>query len=684
MHPKFSPSTPGARLLAVATIVVMGAGARAATPGGAEAFPTFESYIKVSGRPASISGNEAAFQRRTQADANGGLGIEDLHYYRDLNKTTSVTIDGRALTGVEDYLGRVVLVKEDVGQVEVGYKTFRTFYDGIGGFFPINAAWYPLDKQDLHVDRGQFSAKVKLALPDKPVFTLSYINETRDGKKDSTIWGDSNLTGLPTTPSNNALRKILPAYLRLDERHELLEAAVEHTVGNTTAKLRLLGDRVDNLDTRYFTILKGEGATERSKYQADGIRSKSFAAIATTETELNAKATLNTGLSYQRVESDLSGERPNAIGLLPTYDFKDLVGRSKVHVYTANAALGLKVAPTLFIQPAIRAEDAYTKTSGKFTRVTGTVAAPVNAYYNENSRIKDTIVTPELSARYTGIRKVVIYATASDRITRGDERKVNPFATATPGATAYGYNDVDQDQARYTLGANWNYSSMLTFRGEVFHKNHENKFTGYANQLGSSYVIGYEFTGLKLTAVVKPVPELSLTTRYQPQTGRMNITTDSTAKFQSMDAESHLIGETIDWAPYKQVYFQGNLNLAYQTFSTAYPQAGGVGNDRQRNADNNYWSASFLSGFVVDKLTDAQLEYTYQTADNYSPELAKGTQPYGSAYEESTVTLAIKRKFSDRLMGTAKIGYIDATSIMTGGNTDFRGPLGYVSLDYSL
>jgi len=298
-------------------------GAAAAT----DAFPTFESYIKVSGQAASISGNEAAFQKRTQKNSDGSAGIEDLHLLRDISKTTTLVIDGRALEGAEDYLLRFNLTKETVGSIDAGYSRFRTFYDGIGGFFPLNQRWLPLSREDLHTDRGRFWAEAKLALKDQPIFTLRYTNETRSGEKDSTIWGDSNLTGLPTVPANNATRKIVPGYLALDERHQLLEASVKHTIGNTTVDLKLIGDWVNNDDRRTFVRYPGEVKPnpQRVNSQRDAIRTNSHSAIATTETIFSERMTFNTGLSYQHLTSEVGGDRANAIGVLSSYDFKNLV-----------------------------------------------------------------------------------------------------------------------------------------------------------------------------------------------------------------------------------------------------------------------------------------------------------------------------------------------------------------------
>jgi hypothetical protein len=161
----------------------------------------------------------------------------------------------------------------------------------------------------------------------------------------------------------------------------------------------------------------------------------------------------------------------------------------------------------------------------------------------------------------------------------------------------------------------------------------------------------------------------------------MEVTTDETAKFDSMNAKSHLIGETIDWNPSPQIYMQANANVVYSYISSAYPSSA---NPSQRNADNNYQTYSLLSGFVLTKTTDAQVEYTYQRANNYDPSIASFTQPYGTAYEESMITVGVKQKLTDRLVADVKVGYMDSRNDTTGGRTNYRGPMAYVALEYGL
>ena len=223
MKTLFFPIIRSAGLLSGALLIGAGVTARAADTASADAFPAFESYIKVSGQSQYIDGNQNAYQSRTKQALPGAAGIEDFHYAKDLSKSTTMVIDGKAMAGSEDYLLRSNVTKTNVGSVDVGYKRFRTFYDGVGGFFPLNSEWLPLTRQDLHIDRSKFWVEANLTLPDAPVVTVRYTNELRDGRKDSTIWGSNDLTGLTNTGSEiSDIRKIVPSYINVGERHERL------------------------------------------------------------------------------------------------------------------------------------------------------------------------------------------------------------------------------------------------------------------------------------------------------------------------------------------------------------------------------------------------------------------------------------------------------------------------------
>ena len=140
-------------LLFAACLAVVAA--RAADPKPETVKLEGENTIKVSAQATDFSGHRAASQARTQIFRNVSGGIEELTLGHELDKTTTLQIDGRALPGAEDYLARFRLTRAEVGSLETGYKRFRTFYDGVGGCFPLNNAWLPIHPRALFVDRGR-------------------------------------------------------------------------------------------------------------------------------------------------------------------------------------------------------------------------------------------------------------------------------------------------------------------------------------------------------------------------------------------------------------------------------------------------------------------------------------------------------------------------------------------------
>ncbi len=725
MKTKLFPVLRSAGLLSGALVLSVGLPAHAADNASSDAFPDFESYIKISGQAAAITDNKAAFENRTKQPDDAGAGIEDLHYAKDLSKTTTLVIDGKALTGSEDYLAKFNVTKTNVGSVDAGYKRFRTFYDGVGGFFPLNHEWVPLANQDLYIDRGKFWVEANLTLPDAPVVTVRYTNELRDGRKDSTIWGDTDFTGL----ANNNLpispdRKIVPSYMQVGERHELLEASVKHTIKTTSFEVTLLGDRTNNADTRYVTRYPGETklfvpppatvllpATQVNnqiiQYQLDAMKTKTTGFNAETETAIGDKLTLRTGARYSLVHSTIGGDRPlitstpTATGpvLVRTDNNQNLAGGTRVKDFAGNVSLTYLPIPTLSVEGALKAEDEFVRGASIYNvlAAAGTPAVVVTATPRIDwEHIHRNTETPELDLRYTGIRNLALYGSASKSDLNGDMRhssSYNPL-TATGGTLAN--NNVSEKHGDYTLGANWRTSQMLTLRAEVFDKGHKDNSVGFGASLGDYYLLDSQYTGYKLTALATPFATLGFTTRFVSQHGTTQVTgfLPTYPAYDAGNTHNYMIGETIDWTPCTQCYVELNANLVYNVISTIYPRAGitpaaGTSNafntnNVLQNSNNNYVSGSFLTGFVVDKETDLQFQVAYYRANDGNANLYPLTQPYGVDVRDVSATIGLKHKFSDRLIGDAKVGYFESKNDTTGGFTNYHGPVGYVSVEYAL
>jgi hypothetical protein len=750
MKPTFIPFIRRASVLAGAWLFGSGVLVSTINAAPADAFPNFDSYIKLSGQAAAISGDKAAFQSRTQQPNDGGAGIEDLHISKDLSKSTTAVIDGKAMVGSEDYLARVNITKNEVGSVDAGYKRFRTFYDGVGGFFPLNKQWMPLANEDLHIDRSKFWIEANLNLPNAPVLTVRYTNELRDGRKDSTIWGSSDLTGLPFNLAPNPInpaRKFTPSYINIGERHELLEATAKHTVQKTTLQLTVFADRTNNSNTRYVTNYPGEvipwsvvslsttvptgqvaspqalakAALPANNWnnqqiiaETDAMKTQTQGLNFSADTILTDKVTLRVGGSYELVHTEIGGGRPlttttatsTDVVQVITDNYANLAGGTRVKDYTGNVALDLQPMKTLFVKLALRAQDEFVRGSEGYnviaasgTPATTLASTPRLGY----AKIHQNVQTPVLELRYTGIKDLALYFNGSKRSLNGVEQNSSAYnpLTATIGTPAM--NNVTEDHGNYTLGANWRQSAALTLRAEVFHKGHKDNTVGFGTLpaiVGDYYLLDSTYSGYKLTALAKPFAQLGFTTRFIEQRGKMKVTgfLPTYPAYDSLNAKNYILSETIDLTPNSQCYFQLNGTAVYNVISTIYPRAGltpaavntaGLttanafdSNGVLQNSDNNYVTAGFLSGFVVDKDTDAQVQINYYHADNGNAAMAAMTQPYGVAVKETRVTVGLKHKFSNKWVADGKIGYFDSQNDTTGGNTNFHGPLAYVSIQH--
>lgn len=688
-----------------------------------------QNIIRVTGQAVSIEDSESSFQAATQHAKSGLYGIEELRFTQALGDDGKLTAKLQLLPGSNTYDNTIKVSYDEKGSAEIGYKQFRTFYDGVGGFFPTNGAWKPLADQMLHVDRSKFWIGATISLPDKPVISLRYTNERRWGKKDSTVWGETDDTGIPiwsrsTLNPVSAVRDIVPGSIDIDEQVQTFEASLRHVVGKTKFDLSVVGTFVNNENTRWQSRYPGEvkpypaipstpavlvdpsqANNANYGYDTQGIDSQTFAFMGRFETELSSKVSLFGGFNYSTVNADISGERQVWIDLAttqgvvsavggfttggrPPYSYTDLAGNADHRAFNANLGVHLRPIPSLFITAALKGESVKTDSDNSLT-FTSTLVSPANGSTTpvnngaiNYSRADEDVWVPELSVRYNGIRGVSLYATSDYRVSPGSETQYNQSVSSNGNVSKPADSttkDVTENHFNGKAGFRWSPSPYVTLGGEVFAKNHANSFT---NALDSEtrFVLDSETKGGTVSATVTPVPAISLTTRYVYRKGSMETSVDNMASFESMDSAVHQISQAIAWSPNKDVYVQGNLGYVFDTTITIYPRSGATSNMRLHNADSNYWTASLVGGFNLNQDTKLEVQYSTYKSNNYLAGLNYASLAYGAEQRDQNLTLGVKHKFSDKLAGEAKVGYFQSTNTTSGHNTDYKGILGYVSV----
>ena len=637
----------------------------------------YNNWVELSVANAWVRNNDASFQQQhgVRADQPFG-GISDLHIEQELGKTGLFTVDGHAIYDNRDYLIKLGLSQSDLGYIQAGYKQYRTYYDGSGGFYPTTGLWYDLYNDEMGLDRGEAWGEAGLTLPDMPVFKVRYTHQFRKGMKDSTEWGDTA-----------AGRSIVPTFYDIDEKRDVVELDVTHNLGSTEASLGFRYDRLDQDNQRVVRRQPG-AATDRTIVSDEIVKSDLFNGHGYVQTRINEKVMVTLGGSYTTLDTDTGGSR---IYYLPSsgndHGFTDLTGGSGVKQWVGNLSVMLQPSPHLTIVPSLRVENQCQEGIADFTETSTNVIAVI-----QNTRTRDFLdVTESLEARYTGIKNWVLSGKATLTQGQGNLRENEIEPEETPVLVSI-YRDTDSCRfvQKYQLGANWYPNRHLNFAVQAYYKRRANEYTHNADDTTNNtanrypaYLANQNFDTEDVNARVTwhPSANLTLVTRYDFQFNTIDTRADLLAQVQSAKGISHIISQNISWVPWSRLYLQGAGSYAYDEFTTPADDITGTAAGRVTKTQNGYWQGSLLAGFVVSDNTDLQAQYAYYRADDYYNNSATGL-PYGADDEQHTATVGIIHRINKNLRLSLKYGYFVYHDRLSGGHNNYEAHMIGSNLQY--
>ena len=673
----------------------------------------YSNWIELGGGGYFSSGDKAQFQRRSMFQDGAFGGIESLHLEDRVGERGTITLDGRSIFDNHDYLMKLRVSEPDKGYFEFGFSGFRTWYDGSGGYFPGGTNHsFSLYNEELFVDRDNFWFETGLRLPNVPEITFRFSQETRDGKKDSTIWGDTIRLGI--AGANNA-RGIVPSFLKLDEVRTTLALDLKHRLSKTDfgAGLRYEDMSLDN--TRNIHRRPGEltgsvtVAADRFVTQRETVHSDMFNAHGFTTTRFNDKSMLSFGGSYTRLETDIGGSRIYGSDYDAVYDplfarrqqrdvgFFNLHGGTVLDQYVGNMSYRYAPMPAFVIVPSLRVEHMDQHGIAEMTE-TDFGAAPARAVLTENlintHERGFTDLSGALELRYTGFTNWVLYTRGEWLVGEGNSRERQ--ADADPDvAPALIERDTDSTRftQKYVAGVNWYPLRRLNMSAQYYHKARANSYdhrldlTPNAPPSGNrypAYLTDQDFTtdDMNFRVTVRPLNNLTLVSRYDFQLSTVDTRADALAEMQSAEVTSHIFSQSVSWSPFARLYLQGNVSYALDQTETPFNDfIGSATNNIVPKSENNYWNAGATAGFALDDRTDLNVQYNYYRADNFTDNSAF-SMPYGSDTEEHMITATLSRQITSRLRWSLKYAYLTYQDNASGGNNDFDAHLVYTSIQY--
>ena len=705
-----------ANLLAVGLTFHMAASAQTNVPADeivALAPGEYSNWIELGGGGHFSRDDKASFQRRSGFNDGAFGGIESLHLEDRAGERGTLTLDGRAIFDDHDYRMKLRVSEPDKGYFEFGFEGYRTWYDGTGGYFPRGTnKSFSLYDEELHVDRDSFWFEAGLRLPDVPELTFRYSHETREGKKDSTIWGDSTALGLSGA---NTTRGIVPSFLKLDESRDSLSLDIRHKLSKVDLGAGLRFEDINSDDSRNIRRRPGEltgsvtAAADRHLTQRETIGTDLFNTHGFTTVRFDERSMLTLGGSYTRIETDIGGSRIYGADYEAVYDplfarrqqrdegFFDLHGGAVLDQYVANLNYRWSPVPSFVVVPSVRVEHMDQHGVAEMTE-TDFGAPPARAALTEDLINRHergfTDLTEAIEMRYTGFTNWSLYARGEWLQGEGDltERQAEPDPDAAP-ALIERATDSTRFTQKYVLGANWYPHRRFSIGTQYYHKQRDNRYDHSVDMTTNSpssanrypaYIADQDFMtdDVNLRVTWRPFNNLTLVSRYDLQYSTVDTRADQLAERQSAEMTSHIISQSVSWSPVSWLYVQANATYAMDETHTPFNDfIGSATNNIVPTSENDYWNACAMIGIALDNRTDLTLRYDYYRADNYVDNSAFSV-PFGSDTEEHSVTATVSRQITAKLRWSLKYGYLAYRDGASGGLNDFDAHLIHTSIQY--
>jgi hypothetical protein len=653
-----------------------------------------------------VNGDDAGMTRRTQSNGDFYGGIESLMFSRKLNDSTTLTLDGHALPGLEDYEFNLDLTKDNLGYVKAGYKQFRTWYDASGGYLRGVAPYAIPFGDERSIDRGELFFEAGLRMENVPEITFLYKHTFRDGQKDSTCWGDN---------ARNPSFKMMPALWDIDEESDLFELDITHTLGNTDLALGFVYEHDSYSDARYTPRYSRNSAVVPNTYGVENITmtertsTDMVAGNFSSVTRFNDKAWLSFAFAVNNTNSDFNGgdrlyahPRWGPVGSRD-YSYSGLDGGSNMNQVITNLNFMWSPIADLTITPSLRYEHESIDITSNFRAFIdgGTNASNVfwNGLqsYNSNSDMDSTVGA--LDIRYSGISDLVLYAKGQwgyedETVKRQD----NIYDHDLIAGSEWLKSDIEVQEQEYVLGVNWYAARNLSFSLQGFHSERDQSFDHRAsNQSKVNTAAGRLLPGgannlrpimdehnvdvddINFRVTWRPMSNLTLVTRYDyrlteydnrgirwlappanPKTILPNVESGVTT--------SNIISESITWSPMDRLYVQGTASYIWSHTDTDFT---GI-----TDSDNDYFSGTLTAGYSIDDKTEITGSFTYYGASNY--QVATSAMGYGLNTEEYGLNLTLTRMLTPNMIWNLRYGFITSNTDgedQSGGYDDFTAQM---------
>lgn len=678
-----------------------------ALPAAAPAAKTHYNHVDFSLGRAWQTGDRAGFQREHQLRKDGYIGVEDLFYSTELNATTTLTLRGRAQPGNHDWLFDLAITREDTGYLKLGYKGYRVWSDGTGGYHPGTNFSRRLFAEDLRLDRGNLWFEAGYVPAEKLNFVLRYDLFTREGRKDSTIWGETALA--VAAPLQ---RGLLPSHHRIDEKRHVASATLSKREAGAKWELGVRADQGDYTNRHNLHRRAGEAGLDRKITHKEGRDYDLFMVRGSYVSKVHEKLTVTTAVARTRIDTTLSGTRIYGMDYDPVYDplyanrqfrdagFLDLRGETEMKQTVGTISALYQPTKHWSVVPSFRFEKIDWLSVARYmeTYVTAARLATQTPGGTDADRGWKNI-SESIEFRYRGFKNVTLDFTAEWMQAEGDLTEQKTDRPGTPAAlvTIDRESQFDRASQKYAATANWYFRPGATLAVQLYHKARQNDYRSTRDSTAAVTAAGlpspdrypayianqdFETDDFNVRLSWRVSPRLRSITRYDYQQSTI-MTQDIGGTFgESAKMDSHILSQTLSFNPLNRWFVQTTVNRVRDELTTPAVTATGAAANRVTASHANYWNWNLGTGYALDEGSDLYLDYSlYRVFDSYFDNSAFSVA-HGSKARTQQLGVTWFRKFDERTALTVRYAYAENKDPAVGTLNDYEAHLVYAKIQY--
>lgn len=623
--------------------------------------PTFRYFL--------VRGNKQKFREIEGHPEGSAGGVEHFFIKEQIASDTTVSAEGHALFGDEDYAVKMSLDKSETGFVRAGVEQWREYFDDSGAYYPqpFIPSVISLDR-DLHLDIGRAWVDFGLNLPDWPQMVLGYEYQWKEGAKSTLQLGDVND------------KNIFPAAKQIDEKTHILKFDLVHEFYDwrieDSARVEIYESKTrrDNVQQSFGVVPSSTTRIDERFQHTQGANSLRL------ERQLGDWIFLAGGYFYSRLEGDASYGQltfdPAGILVNGKFWFGDaVILKRETHVFSLSSAL--TAIEGLTISASIQSEWTHQDGFGEVRLDEGDPLVPaslVSPLLTLDSNLDKAKVSENFAVRFTKIPWTVLYGEV-----RLDQEGIRQVEEQSGGGAHDFSRDTDaaNDRQDYRVGFNtspWRPVSFTAQYKKLFsdsdYDHLRDNSPGYP-----AFIRAREIDTDEVMAklVIKPARWLKTSLSYHLRATDYRTATDPVAGADPSPGgwifagnhDAHVFSVNATVTPFSRLYFSTTASYSRTHTLTAASYRPAVVAYR-----GDVYTVIANGTFALNQTTDLQALYSFSQANYGQNNFASGL-PAGVDYTRHGVGFGVVKRWRDYLSTNVRYRFYHYREPSSGDTNDY-------------